>query len=385
MSSDVQQKLLTFLAGEFARPNHQSVVRIDLTFRPPGGYRPDPLGTWTPDDGKSAELFGNRGHVFVERLVGEIIELAENHADSYGQGRHRFDVRATQHMGGRQLHSFVVAPSFDGDDQALAQAQLAEPSQANLVGQLMRHLENRDRQAQQERSSYLQAMAHYAQSLRDENISLREMLAKRDGERLESMKIVEEAKSEEHKRQIEAATVVADKDRKDFAVKKVFGLLPVAISQGLSHLAKKSKAAKNPDGTDAEEEVKEPTALAKAALRLMQSLKASQRDLIEDILTIEQRIMLAEIARVAAEGGSLILPALVHELASTLHPSQTKAILGCLEAKQVEMFVALLSLAAAQTAPPEEMAGTGTKANGTAAPPEAPTDATDAAAETTDA
>jgi hypothetical protein len=338
-------KLLSFLAGEFARQNHQAVIKIELVYAPGSGYRADPLGSWTPDDGKSAELFSDRGHVFVERLVGEIIELAEGHAESYGQGRHRFTVHAYHHLSSRTHHAFVIKPSFDGDDQALAQAQLADPSQANLVGQLMRHIENRDRGMREMMGTFLQTMSHSVNAMRAESDAKQETINTLLTERLEYLQKIEEANSKEHERQIEALVVTGDKERKDLAVKKVFGLLPVAVSQGLSHLKKSQKGA---GGEDVE---KEPSPLAKLALRLMQSLKTKQRDLIEDTLGIEQRIMLAEAARVAGEGGSLVLPSLLHELASSLSSPQIAAIMGCLEHEQAAMFVQIIQVSKAQADP----------------------------------
>ena len=340
-STDIEQKLLSFLAGQFALQHHQLVVKIELLYAPASGFSPESLASWSAEDGQNAELFSERGHVWVERLCGKILELANSHADTYGQGRHRFQVRAYQHLGSRQLHAFVILPTYDGSDQALVQQQLAEPSQTNLVGQLMRHLENRDRGQREMFESFLRAMTHSVNTIKDENQALREALANRDMERMNMLLKIEEANSKEHERQIEAKTVIADADRKDYAVKKVFGLLPVAISQGLSHLAKKK------DGGD--DKPKEPTPLAKLAMRLMGSLKTSQREIIEDTLSIEQRILLSEAARVAADGGSLILPALLHELAASLQGKQVGVILNALEPEQREMFAAVLKLASAQT------------------------------------
>ena len=117
MSAELHVKLLAFLAEQIALTQGRQCTKIDLMYSPPG-FRDTELRSWTRQD--KPEIF--EVTVALESFVGEIIEIAENHADCAGKGTHRYMLRTQQHHGGRPVYPFklqAAAASFDSDDTAL--------------------------------------------------------------------------------------------------------------------------------------------------------------------------------------------------------------------------------------------------------------------------
>ena len=363
-TADLHAKILSFLGTAFSLEGVQTIVRVDLGYSPPGGYRVDPLKSWQPES--HPDLFGivpelkDKQLVFVERLATEILELAENHADSYGVGRHRFVLRTAQHMGGRQVHAFVILPSFDGsDEQQLALTQggagmggagdALVPTSTGLIAQLMRHLEVRDRNAQITLQSYMGAINHHTQQMRDENTELRAQIAAMNKDRAESWKLIEEARSTEHSRQIEAQLVVGKEERKTMAAKKIVNLLPVFMSKWLG-------SGKGKDG----EPIAPKSPLGKAAAKLLGSLTGDQRDALGGILSMEQQIALSEVVEVVKNGDSPLLPTMLNDLISSMKPAQVQAIMAEFSSEQATLFVTMIQLAQAQAEAASEAPANGT-------------------------
>lgn len=353
MSEDVHTKLLAFLAGAFAFIELKACIRIELQYAQEGGYRPEPLKVWSPE--VNLELFSDRGHVHIERLVVELVEIAENHADSYGRGRHRFIVRAHQHMGGRTTHAFHLLPSSDGDETAIAttgSGGLERPTHDGLVGQLMRHLETRDRSNEKNLAMMMGVVNHHAMQMREENTELRAEIAKQRNERVEWITAIEEAKSTEHTRQIEALQVTAKEERKTLATTKIVNLFPVLISKVLGS-GKASKGAAN----------KPPSPLAQLVGKLADSLTDDQKDVIGSLLTMEQQIAFSEIVDVVHNGDSALLPAMLSDLMTSLQQPQIVKLMQTLDADQQKMFAQAVQLAQAQAnqaIPPKKTNGTTT-------------------------
>lgn len=350
MSEELHDKLVAFLANALARTEHDLVTKIELTYSPQGGYRPDPLRVWRRQD-PNDELFfqdadGKPNHILTQKLASEMFELASNHADSYGTGTHRFVIRAHKHIGGYLTHAFKVLPSFDGDDQALAvggNGSEIVPTPTGLVSQLMRHLENRDRNQKEMLQSYINGMGHVAQQLRDENTALREQLAAQVKDRMEWLDTVEQARSQDHQRQIEALTATSREERKSHAAKKIVNLIPVA----LSHWMRGSAKAKKPGATNGEVS-KPPSPLAQLVHKLLDTLDEDQRGQIAAALQMEQQIALMEISDVVEAGDSVLLPAMLHDLVGTLQPSQIQTLMALMNGEQRIMFVQAMKLAQAQ-------------------------------------
>ena len=182
MAEEVFPKVLSFLATVLARVEHQLCVQVDLIYCPSTGFRSETIRTWhrgndpeqyfgVPADPNSPDD-AQHSHVFTEKFAGEIIELAEGHAESFGQGRHRFQLRSTQHLRSREICAFVVLPSFTSSDSdsltvSGAGSAVLEPTQQGVTAQLMRHLENNNKATREMMQTFLQGIGTMAAQLRD--------------------------------------------------------------------------------------------------------------------------------------------------------------------------------------------------------------------------
>lgn len=335
-STDIHAKILAYVAGAFAMVEHHSPIKVELIYAPSGTYRGEPMKAWGPEN--SPELFGDHGHARVNHLVSEILEIAENYADSFGSGRHRFVIRVHQALGGRTTSAFTILPSFDNDDQAASGQGGDAPTEKGLVGQLMRHLETRDRNGKEMLQAVLGAMSQSMGQLRDENTDLRGQINGMVKERVDWMAKIEEAASKEHDRQIEAMQATAKEERKTNATNKIVNLLPVFLSQYLGSGAKKPGDPKRP-----------PSPLAKLVGELVESLSEDQRGQLGDILSMEQQITMGEIVKVVQAGDSMLLPAMLADFAGSLTPKQGAAIFATMQPEQQAMFAKAIQLATAQT------------------------------------
>lgn len=356
MSSDIHSKLLAFLASALARTGTEMAMRIEVEYKPREGYRKDTLRKWTREgdpeiftatDPGSANADGDAtlsGMAFVEALTSEIIDIAETRADSEGHGRHRFLVRVVQHYGERLTHMFTILPAFDSDAAADEVALVGPegatgkelaPTATGLVSQLMRHLEARDRQQERLLGTMMQAVGHQANLLRGENTELRQQLAEKDRERMQWLQQLEEARSVEHDRQIEAQTVVAREERKTIATKKIAALLPVVVSK-----------IATPDNAKPSDSAAPPSALAKLLQQFLVSLTVEERGAILTALSMEQQAVLMEIGRVIqGPGDSPLVATMVADLMHTFSATQLTTILTALSEEKRGVFVRILQLA----------------------------------------
>src|SRR5215831_94448 len=93
--AELQSRILQFLMGEWVRNDNRQLVGVDLMYAPGGGYKDETVRSWERAD--EPEFFSEI--VNVEKLVSQIIDIAQNEADSKPSGKHRFVVRTRQHMG----------------------------------------------------------------------------------------------------------------------------------------------------------------------------------------------------------------------------------------------------------------------------------------------
>jgi hypothetical protein len=359
--SDHHEKVLAFLGEALGLTHHQSCVKIELEYAQPG-FRADKIREWSRQT--TPEVFGDdatRALVFAQRLTSEVVSTAEGHADSYGIGKHRFVLRTFQALGSRTVCAFVISPSVDSNAQALAvqgagpgvdgsggyvTPGLADrPDGVGQIGQLMRHIENRDRLAIQKEQAgmqkdiaYINAMGHHVKQLVDENQALRQMLAEKDKQHAENLAAIEAARSQEHEREIQAKIVFDEQERKTFATKKVLALLPVIVS----------KWGRSQKKAEASGKVQSP--LTKIIGELLASMDDRQRDHLQELLSTEQQIAFSEIASVVEEEpDSVLLPQMLYDLASSLK-AQMGPIMAILNETQQKMFVQAISLANATQA-----------------------------------
>ncbi|HMF85861.1 MAG TPA: hypothetical protein VK598_05870 [Nitrospiraceae bacterium] len=111
-NAEIHTKVLGFIMAEWARKDNRQLVAVDLLYSPGNGYKDEEVRKWVRAD--EPELFAEFIH--VEKLVGQIVEIAEGEVDAKPAGKHRFVVRCHQHMGARTIHSFALSPSYRGSD-----------------------------------------------------------------------------------------------------------------------------------------------------------------------------------------------------------------------------------------------------------------------------
>lgn len=358
--SDIEPKLLAFLAGQLALRGYQACTKIELEYSPSSGFRAERIQTWTPES--HPEVFGllppegdetasdaeakrhERRHVFTQRLVGEIVQLASDFADSYDAGTHRFTVRTHQEMGGRGTHRFALKPSYRGEAVDGEGAAL-EPTQSGQITQQMRHVENLQRGMREMLGTFLQNMRHMVDTVREENVSLREQNNALLTQRSEMLTRIEEAKSEEHRRDMEHLTTQAKIERTAFVQKKVVNLLPVAVSAGMRALSNRRG-----DGVNGVRNEKKapPTPLATCLAKLALSITEEQKVIIQTALSMEQALLLQEIIESSLEGGSIVLPTMASDFVTALLPTQLQALMGVFSQDQQMLFVQAMQLVKAQ-------------------------------------
>src|SRR5512135_668228 len=108
--AELQSKILAFLMGEWVRVGNRQLVGVDLLYAPGGGYKDEDVRRWERED--EPQFFAEI--VNVEKLVSQIVEIAQGEADAKPSGKHRFIVRTRQHMGTKPTLSFALYPSYHG-------------------------------------------------------------------------------------------------------------------------------------------------------------------------------------------------------------------------------------------------------------------------------
>jgi hypothetical protein len=220
MSEDLHGRVLGFLRAEFARQEGRQCVRLELSSAQPG-LRGDVLRTW--DRHEDPELFVQLGR--IEELATVILRIAEDHADSFGSGQHRFELRTEQHHGGRQKLSFrILAGAGDGDSAGTGEDA---PTATGMVAQQMRHNELHMRMSAQMYSTTLGTMQRQIAELNEENARLRR-------ERSEHYVELEEARSRRDERELAGMRQMASENRKDLAFGKLLQLAPVVAGRLLN-------------------------------------------------------------------------------------------------------------------------------------------------------
>lgn len=141
-NAELHGKILGFLMQEWGRKETRQLIRVDLLYAPGGGFRDEEIRSWVRSD--EPELFSE--FVNIEKLVAQIVDIAEGEADAKTSGKHRFVVRCVQHAGSRPTMSFALAPGYTGGDEALmtsgggggGSSSKDQQVIANHAGQLMR-------------------------------------------------------------------------------------------------------------------------------------------------------------------------------------------------------------------------------------------------------
>ncbi len=217
MSEDLHSRVLSFLRVEFGRREGRQCVRLEISSAQPG-LRGDVLRTW--DRHEDPELFSQLTR--IEELATTVLRIAEDHADSFGAGQHRFELRTEQHLGGRQKLSFrILAGAGDGDSNAGGEDA---PTAMGMVAQQMRHNEVHMRMSAQMYQTTLGTMQRQISDLNEENARLRR-------ERSEHYTELEEARSRRDERELAGMKQMAAEQRKDMAFGKLLQFAPVVAGR----------------------------------------------------------------------------------------------------------------------------------------------------------
>lgn len=138
--AEYHSKLLTFLMAEWARKENRQLTSVELAYRPGGGFKDETIRKWVRAD--EPELFSE--FVNIEKLVTQVLDIANGEVEAKPAGKHCFVLRTHQAMGERAMFSFSMSPTFRGgsDDLAILPAGGGggrdQQVIANHAGQLMR-------------------------------------------------------------------------------------------------------------------------------------------------------------------------------------------------------------------------------------------------------
>lgn len=114
-NAELHGKILGFLMQEWGRKDTRQLTRVDLLYKPGGGFRDEEIRSWVRSD--EPDLFSDFTN--IEKLVAQIVDIAEGEADAKPSGKHAFVVRCVQHQGSKPSMSFALSPSFTGGDEVL--------------------------------------------------------------------------------------------------------------------------------------------------------------------------------------------------------------------------------------------------------------------------
>jgi hypothetical protein len=267
-NAEIHSKILSFLAGEIARKEGRQCVAVDLVFTPGGGFRDDEIRKWVRAD--SPDLFDN--FVKLDELVSAIIEIAENEADAKTPGRHRFEVRTHQHLGGRARQSFVLSPSYNGGDELSLVPTNGARQDATAATVLMNHAGQLMRTNAQIFDGTIRVLAATNSDMRRENAELH-------AENILLRREVDEARSNKMDREFDIAMQAEKNARTNAGFQKLMQLGTV--------VAAKIGGNENQPG--------EQTPVGMLIGEFGKSLRKDQIDVLMNTLDMAQKIMFFEI------------------------------------------------------------------------------------------
>lgn len=264
------RQLVEFLGREFARVKERMCVGVSLVQAPPGA-RGNELRAWHRDE--SPDLFDSLGN--VESLAQLMLDMAQREATSRGAGRHRFEVRTAQHIGGGAKHSFYLI--VDPEEDLSGFEGGTDPK--DQIAQQMRHTEWAIKAmlglAQSNTASYQQQI----RSLANQNEQLYQ-------DRARMIAQLEAAQIEETERTMAMLSLEKADERKDAILKQLLPLAPIALARFVSKGA--------PAGSGA-------SALAPVLKGLIKSFKEPQLAKLGSILSVEQQLLFMEAIRIVQD------------------------------------------------------------------------------------
>lgn len=290
-NAEIHGKVLGFLMAEWARKDNRQLVGVDLLYSPGQGFRDEEVRRWERAD--EPEFFAE--FVNIEKLVTQIVDVAESEADAKLPGKHRFVVRCRQHMGGKSSMSFALYPSYigAGDETSLT------PSGGGGGGGSGGGRGNEIAVAQVLATNNSQLMRTNQQMfdgtirvLGQQNMNLHEQVAALVAENATLRKELEDARSNKMDREFQIAMAAEKNARTNAGFQKLLQLGSVV-------------AAKIGAGGEAQAE----TPLAIMVSELYKSFRQDQMETLIGLFDMSQKIMFMEI-------GNLVNPPAQKQAAS---------------------------------------------------------------------
>ena len=277
-NAELHAKILGFLMAEWARKDNRQLVSVELVYAPGGGFREEPIRKWVRAD--EPDFFAEFPN--VEKLVTQIIEIAEGEVDAKPAGKHRFVLRTHQHLGERANLSFPLSPSYTGGDETslvpngggsrggggggsdVAAAQIL----ASNNGQLMR--------------INTQMFDGTIRVLGQQNLNMHEQIMALTVENATLRRELEEARSNKMDREFQIAMAAEKNARTNAGFQKVLQLGSVVV-------------AKFAAGNDAAAQLGEAAPLPMLIGEFYQSLRQDQMGALMQLLDMAQKIMFMQI------------------------------------------------------------------------------------------
>jgi hypothetical protein len=269
VSADLHAKLLAFISGEFERKEGRQCVKLELVYSQQG-FRDEMLQSWIRID--EPEVFESRA--LTEKLVSDIIERTEGHADTFGQGTHRFTLRTHQHLGGRAVYAFKVAPSASTGGAGEDPPELAMTKSQGDMGIVAQHASQLMRNNTMMYQGTIGVLGATNRQLSEENTEIRARMRVLEKE-------LDEARSNNLTREFELSVQMRKHARTDAGFNKLMQFGTIAMA--------KMSAGGEKTGPGA------ATGLAMMVFEFGKSLQAHQQKELFAILDFAQRAMLMEI------------------------------------------------------------------------------------------
>jgi hypothetical protein len=278
-NAELHGRVLGFLMGEWSRKDNRQLVGVDLMYSPGQGFRDEEIRKWERAD--EPEVFAE--FVNIEKLVNQIVEIAEGEADAKVPGKHRFVVRTRQHGGTKPTMSFALNPGYRGagDDTALVSGGGGGGGQRGDIA-VAQVLASNNSQLMRTNQQMFDGTIRV---LGQQNMNLHDQLSVLTSENATLRKELEEARSNKMDRDFQIAMAREKNERHNVGFQKVMQLASVAVAKigGAEVAAQGSELG--------------PQAMLIG--ELYKSLRPDQMNTIMGALDMAQKLMFMEIVKLS--------------------------------------------------------------------------------------
>ncbi len=220
-SEDAFQKIVKFLVEELLRDKGRTCIRIGLV-QAASGYRGTTLKEWHRDE--EPDRF--QGIDNFEALARDILQIADQNADSIGGRVCRFVVVTTQAHGGGSKHAFKRESDGGSEDGVIPEPGEEGPTASGMLSQQMRHNEVYMRMQTGMVQSILSTLSAQNRELAEDNRTLRQ-------EKVAQFNELEAARSRNDERTLAGQLAVQEDERKTHMLDGALKLIPVLASKFL--------------------------------------------------------------------------------------------------------------------------------------------------------